>query len=181
MIPDADPVLGPGMRSTGGVLGLAETFGQAFSKSQAGTGVALPNQGTVLFTILDEDKPAALEPARLFSALGFELLATPGTCQFLGEHGIEARTVRKLGYGRPDLVDAIKSGQVQLVVNTPGGRHGAHDNAYIRQTAVRYHVLNITTTAMAIAAARGIAAQRKGEMGVRSLQAYGDAMTNSCH
>jgi carbamoyl-phosphate synthase large subunit len=180
MITDADPVLGPGMRSTGGVLGLAETFGQAFSKSQAGTGVALPTEGAVLFTILDEDKPAALEPARLFTALGFTLLATPGTSRFFAEHGIEAKPVRKLGYGRPDLVDAIKSGQVQLVVNTPGGRHGAHDNAYIRQTAVRFSVLNITTTAMAIAAARGIAAQREGDMGVRDLQTFRGAMVDSC-
>ena len=121
MFPEVDPVLGPEMRSTGEVLGLSHSFGRAFFKAQEATQVSLPLEGTVLFTIADRDKSAAIEPVRLFRELGFRIMATEGTHAFLKEKGIETIAVSKLGFGRPNLVDAIKSGQVHLLVNTPSG------------------------------------------------------------
>jgi carbamoyl-phosphate synthase large subunit len=172
MFPEVDPLLGPEMRSTGEVLGLADSFGLAFFKSQKATKSILPVEGTVLITIADKDKRRAFEPARLFSDLGFRILATKGTHQFLSEQGIESELIRKLGYGRPDIVDAIKNGEIQLIVNTPGGKESKGDDSYIRKAAIQYKILNITTTAAALAAARGIAARRKGISKIKSLQAY---------
>lgn len=172
MFPEVDPLLGPEMRSTGEVLGLADSFGLAFFKSQEATQRSLPVEGTVLITIADRDKPGALVPARLFRELGFKIRATKGTHQFLAENGIESEPIRKLGYGRPDIVDAIKNGEIQLVVNTPSGKESQDNDSYIRKAAINYKILNITTTAAATAAARGIAARRKGQAGVRSLQDY---------
>ncbi|MBW1820489.1 MAG: hypothetical protein JRI92_01800, partial [Deltaproteobacteria bacterium] len=99
-------------------------------------------------------------------------LATKGTHQFLKEKGIESETIRKLGYGRPDIVDAIKNGEIQLIVNTPSGKESQDDDSYIRKAAIEYKILNITTTAAALAAARGIAARRKGKSKIKSLQDY---------
>ena len=172
MFPEVDPLLGPEMRSTGEVLGLAKSFGLAFFKSQKATQLTLPLEGTVLITIANKDKLRAFEPARLFSDLGFRILATKGTHQFLKEKGIESETIRKLGYGRPDIVDAIKNGEIQLIVNTPSGKESKDDDSYIRKAAIEYKILNITTTAAALAAARGIAARRKGKSKIKSLQAY---------
>ncbi len=172
MFPEVDPLLGPEMRSTGEVLGLAKSFGLAFFKSQKATQLTLPLEGTVLVTIANKDKLRAFEPARLFSDLGFRILATKGTHQFLKENGIESETIRKLGYGRPDIVDAIKNGEIQLIVNTPSGKESKDDDSYIRKAAIEYKILNITTTAAALAAARGIAARRKGKSKIKSLQAY---------
>jgi carbamoyl-phosphate synthase large subunit len=172
MFPEVDPVLGPEMRSTGEVLGLADTYGRAYFIAQEATQTALPLEGTVLFTIADRDKRAALEPVRLFRELGFRLMATDGTHAFLKEQGIETIPARKLGYGRPNLVDAIKNGEVQLLVNTPSGRRSAEDSSQVRRAAIKHKVPYITTTAAAIAAARGIAARRQGAPVVKSLQAY---------
>jgi len=172
MFPEVDPLLGPEMRSTGEVLGLAKSFGLAFFKSQKATQLTLPVEGTVLITIANKDKLRAFEPARLFSDLGFRILATKGTHQFLKEKGIESETIRKLGYGRPDIVDAIKNGEIQLIVNTPSGKESKDDDSYIRKAAIEYKILNITTTAAAFAAAKGIAARRKGKSKIKSLQAY---------
>jgi len=172
MFPEVDPLLGPEMRSTGEVLGLAKSFGLAFFKSQKATQLILPVEGTVLITIANKDKARAFEPARLFSDLGFRILATKGTHQFLKEQGIESETIRKLGYGRPDIVDAIKNGEIQLIVNTPSGKESKDDDSYIRKAAIEYKILNITTTAAAFAAAKGIAARRKGKSKIKSLQAY---------
>ncbi len=172
MFPEVDPLLGPEMRSTGEVLGLAKSFGLAFFKSQKATQLILPLEGTVLITIANKDKPRAFEPARLFSDLGFRILATKGTHQFLSEQGIESETIRKLGYGRPDIVDAIKNGEIHLIVNTPSGKESKDDDSYIRKAAIQYKILNITTTAAAFAAAKGIAARRKGKSKIKSLQAY---------
>jgi len=172
MFPEVDPLLGPEMRSTGEVLGLAKSFGLAFFKSQKATQLILPLEGTVLITIANKDKPRAFEPARLFSDLGFRILATKGTHQFLSEKGIESETIRKLGYGRPDIVDAIKNGEIHLIVNTPSGKESKDDDSYIRKAAIQYKILNITTTAAAFAAAKGIAARRKGKSKIKSLQAY---------
>jgi carbamoyl-phosphate synthase large subunit len=169
MFPEVDPLLGPEMRSTGEVLGLADSFGMAFFKAQEATQMLLPIEGTVLITIANRDKPSALEPARLFQELGFKIRATKGTHGFLAEHGIDSEPINKLGYGRPDIVDSIKNGEINLVVNTPSGKDSKDDDSYIRKAAIKYKVLNITTTAAATAAARGIARRRKGQATVKSL------------
>ena len=172
MYHEVDPILGPEMRSTGEVLGISRSYGRAFFKAQEATQVALPLEGTVLFTIADRDKTAALEPVRLFRELGFRIMTTKGTHRFLEENGIETIATRKLGYGRPNLIDAIKNGEINLLVNTPSGRKSAQDSSNIRKAVIKYKVPYITTTAAAIAAAKGIAARREGNPKVRSLQAY---------
>ncbi len=176
MFHEVDPILGPEMRSTGEVLGLSDSYGRAYFKSQEATQTALPFEGTVLFTIADRDKSAALEPVRLFREMGFRIMTTQGTYRFLKENGIDTVPVRKLGFGRPNLVDAIKSGEVQLLVNTPSGKRSAEDNSEVRKAAIRYKIPYITTTAAAIAAAKGIAARREGAPQVKSLQAYHEAI-----
>jgi len=172
MFPEVDPILGPEMRSTGEVLGLSFSFGRAFFKAQEAAQSKLPLEGTVLFTIADRDKNAALEPVRRFRELGFGIMATEGTHRFLKEKGIDTIPVSKLGVGRPNLVDAIKSGQIQLLVNTPSGRKGTADSSDIRRAAIKHRIPYITTTAAAIAAAKGIAARREGAPKVRPLQLY---------
>jgi len=172
MFPEVDPLLGPEMRSTGEVLGLADSFGLAFFKSQEATQSSLPIEGTVLFTIAEKDKPGSLEAARVFRELGFNILATKGTHQFFTEHGINSKPVPKLGYGRPNLVDAIKNKEIHLVINTPSGKQSKTDSSYIRKAAINYKILNITTIAASLAAARGIAARRRGQSKVKSLQKY---------
>ncbi len=172
MFHEVDPVLGPEMRSTGEVLGISDSYGRAFFKAQEATQVTLPFEGTVLFTIADRDKTAALEPVRLFREMGFRIMTTKGTYQFLKNHGIETVPVGKLGFERPNMVDVIKCGEVQLLVNTPSGKRSVDDNSEVRKAAIQYKIPYITTTAAAIAAARGIAARREGAPQVKSLQAY---------
>lgn len=172
MFPEVDPLLGPEMRSTGEVLGLADSFGMAFFKAQEATQSPLPVNGSVLITVADSDKTSVLEPARLFSDLGFKLYATKGTQAFLEKQGIAVQTLRKLGHGRPDIVDAIKNREIQLIINTPVGKTGQEDDSYIRKTAIRFKIPYITTTAAATAAAKGIAARRAGEPEAKSLQRY---------
>lgn len=172
MFPEVDPVLGPEMRSTGEVLGMADCFGMAFFKSQEATQMSLPLEGTVLITVSDKDKPGIIEPARLFREMGFRIMATEGTHKFLLEYGISSEPILKLGHGRPNIVDAIKNKDVQLVINTPGGKAAKEDDSYIRKAAIKYKVLNITTVAATLAAAKGIAARKKGQAKVKSLQSY---------
>ena len=172
MMPEVDPLLGPEMRSTGEVLGLSHSFGRAFFKAQEATQTVLPLEGSVLFTIADRDKVAAIEPVRRFRDLGFQIMATGGTHQFLKDHDITAELVHKLGYGRPNLMDAVKNGEVSLLVNTPSGRQSRADSSSIRKAAIKYKIPYITTTAAAIAAAKGIAARREGRAKVRPLQVY---------
>jgi carbamoyl-phosphate synthase large subunit len=172
MFHEVDPILGPEMRSTGEVLGLSTSYGRAFYKAQEAAQVTLPLEGSVLFTIADRDKTAALEPVRLFRDLGFEVMATKGTHEFLKERGIETTLVSKLGFGRPDLVDAVKTGKINLLINTPSGRKSSEDSSDIRKAAIRYKIPYITTTAAAVAAAKGIAARREGDSKVRPLQEY---------
>lgn len=159
---EMDPVLGPEMRATGQVLGLSPSFGRAFFKSQEAVGMPPPLQGAVLITIADRDKPAILEVVRQFRDMGFRLLATSGTGAFLGENGIVCETVRKLGYGRPDILDAIKTGRAHLVINTPSDRRSEEDDSYIRKACIQYGVPHVTSVAAALAAARGINARRQG-------------------
>ncbi|MBB5347874.1 carbamoyl-phosphate synthase large subunit [Desulfoprunum benzoelyticum] len=172
MFPEVDPVLGPEMRSTGEVLGMARSFGRAFFKAQEATQSILPQHGTVLFTIADRDKQAALESVRRFRELGFTLMATAGTHRFLEEKGIATEAVAKIGTPGPNLLDAIQNGRIHLVINTPSGKKGSADSSNIRKAAIRYKIPYITTTAAAIAAAKGIEAIREGETRVRSLQDY---------
>jgi carbamoyl-phosphate synthase large subunit len=172
MFPEVDPLLGPEMRSTGEVLGISHSYGRSFFKAQEATQTPLPLEGSVLFTIADRDKNAALEAVRLFKELGFKIMTTEGTHYFLEERGIENTPLRKLGYGRPDLVDAIKNETINLLVNTPSGRKSAQDSSNIRKAAIKHKVPYITTTAAAVAAAKGIAARRDGAPQVRSLQEY---------
>jgi carbamoyl-phosphate synthase large subunit len=172
MFPEVDPLLGPEMRSTGEVLGLADSFGLAFYKAQEAAQQVLPCQGTVLITVSEVDRPAVLEVARQFHQLGFKILATLGTHKFLADKGIPAVRVLKLHEGRPNIVDIIKNREIHLVVNTPGGKLSKFDDSYIRKAAIKYKVPYITTLAGALAAARGIAAAGRQQHQVRSLQSY---------
>jgi len=172
MFHEVDPLLGPEMRSTGEVLGISHSYGRAFFKAQEATQVSLPLEGTVLFTIADRDKPAALEAVRLFRDLGFRIMTTQGTHEFLKAGAIETVLVRKLGYGRPNMVDAIKNGEIQLMVNTPSGGQSSADSSDLRRAAIKHKIPYITTTAAAISAVKGIAARREGRPKVRSLQQY---------
>ena len=172
MYHEVDPILGPEMRSTGEVLGMANSFGLAFYKAQQAAQPALPLEGTVLITVADRDKPAVLEVARRFAELGFRIRATGGTHALLAEHGIASEPILKMREGRPDIADAITDGEIQLVINTPRGRVGTADDSYIRRTAIKRRVPYVTTLAAAVAAAKGIAACRKGAGQVKSLQAY---------
>ena len=172
MFPEVDPVLGPEMRSTGEVLGIADSFGYAFFKAQEATQAPLPTGGAVLITVADKDKQAILETARLFSDMGFTVLCTQGTGEFLSHQGIAVQAVTKLGHGRPDIVDLIKNGDIQLLINTPGGKASKEDDSYIRKAAVKYKVPYMTTVAASLAAARGISARNRGEEQIHSLQEY---------
>ncbi len=176
--PEVDPVLGPEMRSTGEVLGLAETFGLAYYKSQEAAGSPLPTEeGKVLFS-LSEKTDDAVAAAKGFVALGCEIVSTVGTAAFLTTHGVPCSVVAKIGEGRPDVLDAIKNREVKLIVNTPSGRRDARaDDSRIRQAAIKYRVPYLTTLAAASAAAEGIASARKGKGEVRSLQSYHAAIT----
>ncbi len=160
------------MRSTGEVLGLADSFGLAFYKSQEATQLCLPIQGNVLITIADRDKEGIIKPARQFQELGFKIFATEGTHRFLKEYGIESELIRKVHEGRPNIVDAIKNGEIHLVINTPAGKLSEFDDSYIRKNAIKYKIHYITTTAAALAATIGIKARRSGAYTVKSLQEY---------
>jgi len=172
MFHTVDPLLGPEMRSTGEVLGLADSYGLAFFKAQDATQQPLPSEGTVLITVADTDKKSVVDVAGQFKNLGFKILATEGTHRLLADNGIETEPILKMHEGRPNIVDAIKNGEIQLVINTPAGKLSKYDDSYIRKAAINYKVPYITTTAAAAAAAKGIAARRDGEAAVRSLQSY---------
>jgi len=172
MFPEVDPLLGPEMRSTGEVLGMADSFGLAYYKAQEATQLVLPDQGGVLLTVSDADRPAVGEVARQLHQLGFKIIATNGTHRFLKECGIDSKRILKMHEGRPNIVDAIKNNEIQLVINTPSGKLSKHDDSYIRKTAIKFKIPYITTLAAALAAARGIAAKRRGHGTVKSLQDY---------
>jgi carbamoyl-phosphate synthase large subunit len=172
MFPEVDPLLGPEMRSTGEVLGMADNAGLAFFKAQEAAKQRLPLEGTVLITVNELDRARALEVAQRFSELGFKLKATAGTRQYLAEHDIDAEPIPKQHEGCPNIVDAINNGEIQLVVNTPSGKLSAEDDSYIRKTAIKCRVPYITTTAAAVSAAKGIAAYLQGHSVVKSLQEY---------
>jgi carbamoyl-phosphate synthase large subunit len=172
MFPDVDPVLGPEMRSTGEVLGMADSFGLAFFKSQEATKTPLPIAGTVLITIGDRDKHNILDTAINFQKMGFGIMATGGTKAFLEANGVEAQFINKLHESRPNIVDAIVNKEIDLVINTPAGKMSEYDDSYIRKSAIKHSVPYITTTAAARAAAEGIRERRNGSYIVKSLQEY---------
>jgi carbamoyl-phosphate synthase large subunit len=172
MFPAIDPLLGPEMRSTGEVLGMADSYGMAFFKAQEATQTPLPVKGTVLITIADRDKDKIIETAQNFKDMGFSILSTGGTRQFLEKHGIRATLILKVHEGRPNIVDAIKNKEIDLVVNTPAGRLSEYDDSYIRKNAIKYKIPYITTTSAALASTKGIKERQNGEYKVRSLQDY---------
>lgn len=171
MFPEVDPILGPEMRSTGEVLGLANSFGYAFYKAYEAAQQKLPDNGTVLITVALKEDPL-LDIAKQLIALGFAVKTTQGTGEFLGDNGINVEPILKVYEGRPNIVDAITNREIQLVINTPSGKLSQYDDSYIRKAAVKYKIPYITTLAAAMAAARGIAEYIKGKEGVRSLQSY---------
>jgi carbamoyl-phosphate synthase large subunit len=172
MYQEVDPILGPEMRSTGEVLGLADSFGLAYYKSQEATGQSLPSEGAVLITVEEKDKGGILEVARAFAGIGFKIIASAGTYKFFADHGIQSERILKMHEGRPNIVDAIKNGDIQLVINTPAGRLSKYDDSYIRKAAIKYKIPYITTVAAAVAAVKGIAAFRLGHGRAKSLQSY---------
>ncbi|HPX81623.1 MAG TPA: carbamoyl phosphate synthase large subunit, partial [Syntrophales bacterium] len=172
MFQEVDPLLGPEMRSTGEVLGLADSFGLAFFKAEEAAQQVLPGEGTVLLTVNDWDKRGVLEVARDFNELGFRIMTTTGTNRFLAEEGIPSETLLKMHEGRPNIVDAIKNGLINLIINTPSGKLSQYDDSYIRKAAIKYKIPYITTIAAAVAAVKGITAFRKGHGRAKSLQSY---------
>jgi len=173
MFPEVDPLLGPEMRSTGEVLGMADSFGLAFYKAQDAAKSLLPTEGTVLLTVCERDRSQVLvEVAKRFDQLGFKIKATEGTGAFLTEHDIQSEHILKVHEGRPDIADGIANREIQLVVNTPSGKLSVTDDSYIRKSAIKHKVPYITTLAAALAAAEGIAARREGAPQVKSLQEY---------
>jgi len=172
MFQEVDPLLGPEMRSTGEVLGMADSYGLAFFKAQDATQQPLPIEGTVLITVAEPDKKSVIEIAGAFSDLKFKIKATEGTHRLLTDNGIKSEAILKVYEGRPNIVDAIKNGEIQLIINTPSGKLSKHDDSYIRKAAIKYKVPYITTTAAASAAVKGIEARRKGDTAVKSLQSY---------
>jgi carbamoyl-phosphate synthase large subunit len=172
MFQEVDPLLGPEMRSTGEVLGLADSFGLAFSKAQEATQQPLPSRGTVLITVADPDKTSIAETAKAFSDLGFGIMSTKGTHNYLTGKGIKSERVLKVYEGRPNIIDAIKNNQIQLIVNTPIGKRSQYDDSYIRKAAIGYKIPYITTTTAAAATVKGIAARQGKDTEVKSLQSY---------
>ena len=173
MFQEVDPVLGPEMRSTGEVLGLSPSFGEAYYKAQEATQTRLPEEGTVLLSVCDRDKPELVDIARSFHELGFNILATGKSYELITESGIPAKKIFKIYEGRPNIADEIANGEIQLIINTPAGKTSSHDDSYIRKEAIRHRVTYITTMAAAKASADGIKAAKENKcIGVKSLQAY---------
>ena len=172
MFPEVDPVLGPEMRSTGEVLGMADDFGMAFFKAQEGAKATLPLDGAVLISVNSGDHEGAVAVGRKFQALGFTIKATKGTRAALSAAGVESEAILKEHEGRPNISDGIKNGEIRLVINTPVGKLSQHDDSYIRKAAIKYKVPYITTITSALASADGIASARKGSRCIKSLQQY---------
>jgi len=168
--PDADPLLGPEMRSTGEVMGFADSFGLAFAKAQIAADGSLPLSGNVVVTVHERDKPAATPIIRRLHELGFEIKATVGTARYLSRRGVPCETVLKVHEGRPHILDLLLSGEVQLLVNTPLGKDAQHDDYMIRQAAISRGIPYTTTLSAASAAADAIIALRSRRLSVHSLQ-----------
>ena len=170
--PNVDTLLGPEMKSTGEVMGLDKNFARAFAKAQLGAGVKLPLSGTAFLSVKESDKAAIIPVARRLSELGFSLLATSGTAATLAKAGIAAKIVNKVLQGRPHCVDAIRSGEIQLVINTAHGAQSVTDSFDIRRSSLTHGIPNFTTIAAARATAHAIAALKTGSLEVAPLQSY---------
>ncbi|MCD7921300.1 MAG: carbamoyl-phosphate synthase large subunit [Clostridiales bacterium] len=171
MFQEVDPLLGPEMRSTGEVLGLSSSYGEAFYKAQEATQTRLPLEGTVLISVNSKDKPEAVEIARSFADDGFKILATGSTCDLLTANGIAAEKVKKLYEGRPNILDMITNGTIDLIVNTPAGKESIHDDSYLRKAAIKAKIPYMTTMAAARVTAKGIRyVKENGNGEIRSLQ-----------
>jgi carbamoyl-phosphate synthase large subunit len=170
--PGATINLGPEMRSTGEVMGLDDDLGIAFAKTQAAVNPGLPLSGNVFLSVKDADKPRAVELGRQLEALGFTIYSTRGTAQSLKEHGVTVQLLAKIDEGRPTVIDMIKNGQIQMILNTPGGMTPRKDENKIRQAAYAHSICLMTTITGAYAALNGIKALKEKRVGVRPLQKY---------
>ena len=171
MFPEVDPILGPEMRSTGEVLGLSASYGEAFYKAQEATQSKLPLGGTVLISVNRKDKADIIEVAQMLSDSGFKIVATGNTYEVIREAGIEAELVKKLSEGRPNVLDIITNGQVDLIINSPAGKDSVTDDSYLRKAAIKGKIPYMTTAAAARATAKGIQSVRKhGNREIKSLQ-----------
>ncbi len=172
MFPEVDPLLGPEMRATGEVMGIGDTFGLAFYKAAEAAGSKLPLKGNVLLTIADKDKPFLIPIAQRIKKLGFSIYATKGTAGFLKKNGIENTEIKKLHEGRPNITDAVKNKEINLIINTPVGRSGKHDDSYIRITAIQHKIPYITSITAAEASVEGIESVSKTKSSPKSIQDY---------
>ncbi len=172
MFPAVDPILGPEMKATGEVMGIASSFGLAFYKAQEAAGMKLPIEGTVLISVADKNKEQIAEVAQRLNKLGFKLLATKGTKAFLEETGIECASALKLHEGRPNIIDDILNKRIQMIINTPVGRESKYDDSYIRRAAIQHRIPYITTIAAAKATAEGMETAKCGDTEIRSIQEY---------
>jgi carbamoyl-phosphate synthase large subunit len=170
--PGADTILGPEMKSTGEVMGIASDFGGAFAKAQAGANMKLPVSGKVFISVVDRDKQAAAELAKDLYNIGFKIVSTGKTADLIQEKGIPVERVVKLNEGRPNIVDFIKNGEVSLIINTLLGKRAVKDSFHIRYSALVYSIPYCTTIQGAIAAVDGIKSLLKGSETVKSLQEY---------
>jgi len=170
--PDVDTLLGPEMKSTGEVMGIDDGFGPAYAKAQLGAGQKLPLKGTVFISVQDREKKAVLPVASQFHDIGFLILATRGTSDFLRSHGIPNRFIKKVSMGRPNVVDAITNGEVQFVINTGTGDEPRRDGYFIRRAAIKFSIPYATTIAGAMAMCRGITALKKKNLTVKTVQEY---------
>ena len=170
--PGVDTVLGPEMRSTGEVMGIDESFDKARAKSLIGAGAKIPMEGCVFISLKDSDKPDMLSAANRLLKMGFTLIATSGTAEYMREQGLDVAQVNKVLEGRPHIVDALKNGEVQMVFNTTEGAQSVKDSRSIRTTALTQKIPCITTAAGARAAVRAIEAMRAGDLEVAPLQSY---------
>ncbi len=179
MFPEVDPLLGPEMRSTGEVLGLSTYYGEAFFKAQEATQTKLPLKGTVLISVNRKDKPEVVEIANLFAEAGFHILATSKTHEIITNAGIEAELVKKLHEGRPNILDLITNGKIDLMINSPVGKDSVHDDSYLRKAAIKAKVPYMTTIAAAKATIKGILyVQKHGNGEVKSLQQIHSEITD---
>jgi carbamoyl-phosphate synthase large subunit len=171
-LPDVDTLLGPEMKSTGEVMGIDSEFGPAYAKAQLGAGQNLPVSGSVFISVQESDKLAALEVASQFYDIGFKIIATKGTSFFLINNGIPNKKINKVSSGRPHAVDAIKNGEIQLIINTGSGDKSRRDGYMIRRAAIKFNIPYATTIAGAMAISRGIKALKERKLSVKTLQEY---------
>ncbi len=172
MFPEVDPLLGPEMRATGEVMGIADSFSLAFYKAEEASGARLPLEGNVLLTVADKDKPSLLPIAKDITRLGLKIYATENTARILRENGIESRHIKKLHEGRPNILDAIQNKEINLIINTPIGRASKYDDSYIRIKAIQHKIPYITSMAAAEASVKGIEAMRGAKISPKPLQDY---------